>query len=92
MQITWLGILLKNLEVQLSYAIGVANPTSIFVETFGTSLYTDNQIIECMEDVFVLTSSEIIETSSKKLIYSKTAVLGYFGRDDIELSWEKLNM
>ncbi len=82
----------KKIEVQLSYAIGVANPTSIFVDTFDTSIYTNKQIIECLRELFGLTPSEIIRTLDlKKPIYSKTSVFGHFGREDIEFTWERLN-
>ncbi len=82
----------SKLEVQLSYAIGVANPTSVLVETFGTSEYKSEEIIKCIRTVFGLTPSEIIkQLDLTKPIFSKTAAYGHFGREDIEFNWEKLD-
>ena len=80
----------SRFEIQLSYAIGVAKPTSIYVNTFGTSKYSDDKIIDVIEKVFDLTPKGIITTLDlKRPIYKQTAAYGHFGRDDLDLPWEK---
>jgi S-adenosylmethionine synthetase len=77
-------------EVQVSYAIGVAKPTSIFVETFGTGKIPDHKIIQAIEEVFDLRPYGIIETLNLlRPIYAKTANYGHFGREEPEFTWEK---
>lgn len=81
-----------KLEVQLAYAIGVAKPVSISVETFGTGKIKDEKIIEIINKVFNLRPSAIIkELDLRRPIYKQTAAYGHFGRTDIELPWENLN-
>jgi S-adenosylmethionine synthetase len=78
----------ERLEVQLAYAIGVAEPVSVFVETFGTSKLSQSKLEEIIRKVFPLTPQGIIEhLDLRKPIYQKTASYGHFGRS--EFSWEK---
>jgi len=80
-------------EVQLSYAIGVAQPTSINVDTFGTNKIPEAKIIELVKQHFKLTPKWIIEhLSLRRPIYRKTATYGHFGRDDPDFTWEKTDM
>lgn len=82
----------KRLQLQLSYAIGVAEPISICVDTFGTSSYSDDKLIEIIRNNFDLTPKGIIEALDlKRPIYQQTAAYGHFGRTDIDLPWEKLD-
>lgn len=77
-------------EVQLAYAIGVANPVSVLVDTFGTNKIPEDKIMEIVNEVFDLRPSAIIkELDLRKPIYKNTAAYGHFGRTDIELPWEK---
>jgi len=79
-------------EVQLSYAIGVAEPTSISVYTFGTEKVSEEEILKRIRANFDLTPSSIIETLDLlKPIYKKTAAYGHFGRDEQGFTWEKLD-
>lgn len=81
-----------KLQIQLSYAIGVAEPTSICVDTFGTSKYSDDEIIEIIRKNFDLTPKGIIEKLDlRRPIYKKTAAYGHFGRNDMDFPWEKLD-
>ncbi|MCB2297747.1 methionine adenosyltransferase [Clostridium tagluense] len=81
-----------KLEIQLAYAIGVAKPVSIEVETFGTGKIEDNKIVEIIGKVFDLRPAVIIrELDLRKPIYKQTAAYGHFGRTDLDLSWERLN-
>jgi S-adenosylmethionine synthetase len=81
-----------RLEIQLSYAIGVAKPMSILVETFGTGKVTDDVIVKAIEENFTLTPKGIIDSLNlKRPIYKQTAAYGHFGRDDLDLPWEKLD-
>ncbi len=76
-------------EIQLSYAIGVANPTSISVETFGTGQIPDARILELIYEHFDLRPSAIIrDLRLRRPIYRATAAYGHFGRDDIDAPWE----
>lgn len=80
-------------EIELAYAIGVVDPISVFVETFGTSRYSDEQIAEIIQDTFDLSPIGIIEKLHlREPIYSKTAAYGHFGRTDIDLPWERIDM
>ena len=82
----------NRIEVELAYAIGVANPVSISVETFGTEKINNEKIVEIIEKVFDLRPAAIIEELDlRKPIYKQTAAYGHFGRTDIDLSWEHLN-
>jgi S-adenosylmethionine synthetase len=81
-----------EIQIQLAYAIGVAEPVSIHVQTFGTGTLSDHAIIKLIRDYFELTPEGIIrELDLKQPIFSLTAAYGHFGRDDIEFSWESLN-
>lgn len=79
-------------QIQLSYAIGVAEPTSILVDTFGTAKVSERLIEQVIKENFKLTPKGIIESLDlKRPIYSKTAAYGHFGRNDIDLPWEHLD-
>ena len=81
-----------KLEIEISYAIGVAKPVSISVDTYGTGKIKDSKIIEIIENVFDLRPSAIIDTLNlRRPIYRKTAAYGHFGRTDINLPWENLD-
>ncbi|HAU40080.1 MAG: S-adenosylmethionine synthetase, S-adenosylmethionine synthetase [Candidatus Peregrinibacteria bacterium GW2011_GWF2_43_17] len=80
-------------EVQVSYAIGVREPLSIFVETFGTGKLPDEKIVQLIREKFDLTPGGIIEKYQlRRPIFKKTASYGHFGRDLPEFTWEKLDM
>jgi len=80
-------------EIQLSYAIGVAHPISIFVETFGTHKVDPEQIEKAVKELFDLRPGAIIKHFDlRRPIYKQTAAYGHFGRMDVELPWEKLDM
>ena len=82
--------LAKKCEVQLSYAIGVATPTSITVDTFGTGVLSDEKLVETIREKFDLRPAGIIEMLDlRRPIYKQTASYGHFGRTDLELPWEK---
>ena len=84
--------LADELELQLSYAIGVSEPVSIFVETFGSSRFDNDTIVKMIRDNFDLTPEGIIKTLDlRKPMFKQTAAYGHFGRDDIQLSWEQLD-
>ena len=79
-------------EIELAYAIGVAKPVSISVDTFGTGKYSDEKIVAVIEKVFDLRPEAIINTLDlRRPIYKQTAAYGHFGRTDIELPWEEIN-
>ena len=79
-----------KVEVQLAYAIGVANPVSIFIETFGTSKVDEGEIVKTIKKEFKLTPNGIIETLDlRKPIFKKTAAYGHFGREDEDFTWER---
>ena len=79
-------------EIQLSYAIGVAQPTSIMVDTFGTSKLREDQLVEMIRKHFDLRPAGIIKMLDlRRPIYKPTAAYGHFGRDDLDLPWEKLD-
>jgi S-adenosylmethionine synthetase len=81
--------LAKRCEVQLSYAIGVAQPTSINVDTFGTSTISEERIVALVRKHFNLTPKGIVSTLKlKRPIYRKTAAYGHFGRNDPDFTWE----
>lgn len=80
----------KKCEVQLAYAIGVAKPVSILVNTYGTAKISDEKITKIIQDNFDLRPAAIIETFDlRRPIYKQTAAYGHFGRTDIDLPWEK---
>lgn len=82
----------EKLQIQVSYAIGVAEPTSICIDTFGTSKYTESELIKVVRENFDLTPKGIINTLNlKRPIYKQTAAYGHFGRTDIALPWEQLD-
>ena len=79
-------------EIQLAYAIGVARPVSISVETFGTGKVDDEKIAEVVNKLFDLRPAGIINTLQlRRPIYKQTAAYGHFGRTDLDLPWEKLD-
>ncbi len=79
-------------EIQLSYAIGVAQPTSIMVDTFGTGKVSDEKLVEIVRDNFDLRPAGIIKMLDlRRPIYKQTAAYGHFGRNDLDLPWEALN-
>ena len=82
--------LAEKCEVQLSYAIGVAEPTSVFVDCFQTNKVPEQKIVELIKKNFSLTPKEIIESLNlRRPIYKKTASYGHFGRNDEDFTWEK---
>ncbi len=84
--------LADRLELQISYAIGVARPLSLFVETFGTGKVSDQEIIRLIKEHFDLRPAGIIQALNlRRPIYQPTAAFGHFGRTDIDLPWEKLD-
>ncbi len=84
--------LAKKCEIQIAYAIGVAKPVSVMVDTFGTSSVGDDVLSKAVEKVFDLRPSAIIEyLDLRKPIYSKLAAYGHMGREDLGVNWEKLN-
>ena len=85
--------LAKKCEVQLAYAIGVARPVSIMVDTFGSSSYSNDVLIKAISEVFDLRPAAIIEKLSlRKPIYRQLASYGHMGREDLNVSWEKTDM
>ena len=79
-------------EIQLAYAIGVAHPLSVNVETFGTGKIADEKIAKLIEETFDLRPGAIIrDLNLRRPIYRQTAAYGHFGRDDIQLPWEETN-
>lgn len=84
--------LAEKCEIQLSYAIGVAKPTSVMVDTFGTGKLPDEKITEIVRENFDLRPAGIIKMLDlRRPIYRQTASYGHFGRDDLDLPWEKLD-
>jgi S-adenosylmethionine synthetase len=82
--------LAEKCEIQLSYAIGVARPTSIMVDTFGTGKLADDKLVEIIRENFDLRPAGIIKMLDlRRPIYKQTAAYGHFGRTDIDLPWEK---
>jgi len=85
--------LADEVEVQISYAIGVAKPTSIGIDTFGTGKLSDGEISKIVQKHFDLRPKAIIDRLGLQApIYKQTAAYGHFGRTDLDLPWEKLNM
>ena len=84
--------LARKCEIQLSYAIGVAHPTSIQVETFGTGKLSDQKLTEIVRENFDLRPAGIIKMLDlRRPIYKHTAAYGHFGRNDLDLPWERLD-
>jgi S-adenosylmethionine synthetase len=85
--------LARRFELQISYAIGVARPVSLAVETFGTGTVPDERIVELIKAHFDLRPAAIIRyLDLRRPIYKATAAYGHFGRDDIDAPWERLSM
>ena len=85
--------LAKRAEIQLAYAIGVASPVSINVNTFGTGTVSDDLIQKAVENVFDLRPLSIIKTLGlRKPIFAQTAAYGHFGRSDLDLPWERTDL
>ena len=84
--------LAERIEIQISYAIGVVEPTSIYVDTYGTSKLSDAELIEIVKKHFDLTPKGIIrDLDLRRPIYRQTSNYGHFGRTDIDLPWERLD-
>lgn len=84
--------LAKKCEIQLSYAIGVAQPTSIMVDTSGTGKVSDDRLVEIIRENFDLRPAGIIRMLDlRRPIYKQTAAYGHFGRNDLDLPWERLD-
>ncbi|MDR0883106.1 MAG: methionine adenosyltransferase [Oscillospiraceae bacterium] len=84
--------LAKKAEIELAYAIGVEEPLSVFVESFGTSQYTNAQLAQIVEKVFDFRPASIIrDLDLRRPLYRQVAAGGHFGRDDLDLPWEKLD-
>ena len=84
--------LAEQCEIQLSYAIGVAQPTSVMVDTYGTGKLSDEKLVEIIRENFDLRPAGIIKMLDlRRPIYKQTAAYGHFGRNDLDLPWEKLD-
>lgn len=84
--------LAERCEIQLAYAIGVAQPVSVMVNTFGTGLFSDQEIVELIKNEFDMRPTAIIDTLDlRKPWYQQTAAYGHFGRNDIFLPWEQID-
>lgn len=84
--------LAKKCEIQLAYAIGVAKPVSVMVDTFGTGKVSDEEIAKAVNEIFDLRPAAIIEKLDlRRPIYTPTSAYGHFGRKDVDLPWEKLD-
>ncbi len=84
--------LAEKCEIQLSYAIGVAQPTSVMVDTFGTGRVADEKLVDIIRENFDLRPAGIIKMLDlRRPIYKQTAAYGHFGRNDLDLPWEKLD-
>ena len=80
------------MEIQLAYAIGVARPMSVMVDTFGTGRIHEQKIVEIIKEEFDLRPDGIIKMLNlRRPIYRQTAAYGHFGRPDLDLPWEKLD-
>ena len=85
--------LARKCEIQVAYAIGVAHPVSLFVDTMGTGVMPDEDLAKLIEKVFDLRPNAIIQRLSlRRPIYRATAAYGHFGRTDLDLPWEKTDM
>lgn len=84
--------LAEKCEIQLAYAIGVAHPVSIMIDTFGTGIYDDEKLADAVRAVFDLRPAGIIKALDlRRPIYKQTAAYGHFGRTDLDLPWERLD-
>ncbi|HEY0757237.1 MAG TPA: methionine adenosyltransferase [Ktedonobacteraceae bacterium] len=84
--------LAERIEIQVSYAIGVARPLSLFIDTFGTGQVSDEELIRLINEHFDLRPAGIIQALNlRRPIYQPTAAFGHFGRTDVDLPWEELN-
>ena len=84
--------LARRLELQISYAIGIARPVSVMVDSFGTGIMSDSELADVVQRHFDLRPAAIIERFDlRRPIYKQTASYGHFGRDDIDLPWERLD-
>ncbi|MEG0805689.1 MAG: methionine adenosyltransferase domain-containing protein, partial [Lachnospiraceae bacterium] len=84
--------LASRCELQLSYAIGVAHPTSIMIDTFGTGKLKEEELVKIVREHFDLRPAGIIKMLDlRRPIYRQTAAYGHFGRNDLCLPWEKLD-
>ena len=84
--------LAKKCEVGVAYAIGVAKPVSVFVDSYGTGAFSDERLAEIVNECFDLRPAAIIrDLDLKRPIYAQTASYGHFGRDDLDLPWERLD-
>jgi len=84
--------LCDQIELQLAYAIGIAEPVSVSAYTMGTAKIPETEIVKIIREVFALTPKGIMETLNlRRPIYKKTAVFGHFGRDEAEFTWEALD-
>ena len=84
--------LCKKCQIQLSYAIGVAEPTSVLIDTFNTAVVSESKIQDKILEIFKLTPKGIITSLDlKRPIYKQTAAYGHFGRTDVDLPWERLD-
>ncbi len=82
----------KKCEIQLSYAIGVAHPTSIMIDTFGTGKISEEKLVDIVRENFDLRPAGIIKMLDlRRPIYKQTAAYGHFGRNDLDLPWEKVD-
>jgi S-adenosylmethionine synthetase len=82
--------LAKKCEIQISYAIGVAKPTSIMVDSFGTGVVPDEELVKIVEKHFDLRPAAIIhDLDLRRPIYRQVAAYGHFGRTDVDVPWEK---
>jgi len=85
--------LARSCEIQIAYAIGVAKPVSLVINTFGTGTKSDDEILALVHENFDLRPKAIIDHLDLcRPIYSKTAAYGHFGRDDLDLPWERTDM
>ena len=82
--------LAKRCEIELAYAIGVAHPVSLLVDTFGTGVIPDDRLAQIVAEAFDLRPAGIIEMLDlRRPIYRQTAAYGHFGRTDVDLPWER---
>ena len=83
--------LAKKCQIELAYAIGVARPVSVFVDTYGTGAIADEKLAAIVDEVFDLRPASIIKyLDLRRPIYEQTAAYGHFGRPDLDLPWEQL--
>ncbi|MBR9691214.1 methionine adenosyltransferase domain-containing protein, partial [Candidatus Woesearchaeota archaeon] len=84
--------LAEKCEVELAYAIGVAEPVSVFIETFGTGIIDEEELSKIVRKHFPIKPADILsELRLRRPIYQKTAAYGHFGRDDPDFTWEKID-